>query len=107
MRRCGPCGFSFPCTSISVSPWLRWPNSQSITLDREILAQRVALVIGRRQYPAQIRVAVEGDAEHVINLALQPVRRFPQFPHRRQARVVLFEEDLHPKPVIVYERVEV
>src|SRR5215470_10318510 len=79
----------------------------SIALDREIFAQRMALVIGRRQYPERIRVAVKSDAEHVIDLALQPVRRFPQIPHRRQARVVLFEEDLYSKPVIVREGIKV
>src|SRR5215475_4157368 len=79
----------------------------SVTLNREILAQRMALVIRRSQYPDQIRMAVESDAEHVINLSLQPVRRFPQFPHRRQARVVLFEEDLYSQPVIVREGIKV
>src|SRR5262249_17077231 len=79
----------------------------SISLDREILAQRMALVIHRHQYPAQIGVAVKGDAEHVVNFPLQPVRRFPHIPHRRRARVVLFEENFYPQPVIVDEGIEV
>src|SRR5215471_6544654 len=78
----------------------------SVTLNREILAQRMALIIRRSQYPDQIRVAVESDAEHVINLSLQPVRRFPQSPHRRQARVVLFEEDLYSQPVIAHDGIK-
>src|SRR5262245_8701726 len=78
----------------------------SVTLDGEVLAQRMALVIRRRQYPDQIRMAVESDAEHVINLSLQPVRRFPQITHRRQARVVFFDEDFYPQPVIVIEGIK-
>src|SRR5215813_5545468 len=78
----------------------------SVALDREILAQRMALVIHRHQYPAQIWMIVKSDAEHVIYLALQPVRRFPHIPHRRQAGVVLFEEDLYAQPVIVVQGIK-
>src|SRR6185369_17339696 len=48
-----------------------------IPLDREILAQRMALIIRGHQYPAQIGVAIKGDAEHVIDFALKPIRGFP------------------------------
>src|SRR5262249_60361867 len=78
----------------------------SVALDREILAQRMPLVIRRHQYPAQIGMVVKSDAEHVINLALQPVRRFPHIPHRRQTRAVLFEEDLNPQPLVVYDGIK-
>src|SRR5262249_5997237 len=60
----------------------------SVALDREVLAQRMALVIRRHQDPAQVGVAVEGDAEHVVHLALEPVRSLPHVPHRRRTRVV-------------------
>ena len=40
---------------------------------RVVLAQRVALPGGRHQDAAQVRVAVEADAEHVPDLALVPV----------------------------------
>ena len=40
---------------------------------REVLAQRVALELGRQVHVAQVGVAGEPDAEHLVGLALVPV----------------------------------
>src|SRR5437588_222957 len=43
--------------------------------DPVVLAQREALPLLRQQNAPHVRVAGELDAEHVVDLALQPVRR--------------------------------
>src|SRR5512138_1055795 len=50
--------------------------------DPVVLAQRVALPFIRQHDAPQVRMPYELDPEHVVALALQPVRRRPQ---RRRA----------------------
>ena len=54
----------------------------------EVLAQREALVVGRHVDAAQVAVALERDAEHVVGLALHPLGALPHERDRRDARVV-------------------
>src|SRR5205823_7756229 len=42
--------------------------------DGEVLAQRVALPVIGHQDAREVRVAEEADPEHVVDLALEPVR---------------------------------
>src|ERR1700729_1920773 len=53
----------------------RW--NVAIALDGKILAQRVAFPVVGKQNAPQIRMPGELNAEHVENLALQPVRALP------------------------------
>ena len=50
-------------------PRLHDPREQ-----RELLAERVPLELGREVDVAQVGVALEGDAEHLVGLALVPGR---------------------------------
>src|SRR5205823_11843794 len=53
-----------------------------------ILAKRKSLpVVGAENAP-QIRMAGEIDPEHVVSLALVPIRRRPEIRHRRNARLL-------------------
>ncbi len=54
----------------------------------EVLAQREALVVGRHVDPAQVAVALERDAEHVVGLALHPLGALPQERDRGHPGVV-------------------
>ena len=49
-------------------PWFDHPGQQ-----REVLAQRVALELGREVDVAQVGMAVEADAEHLVGLTFVPV----------------------------------
>ena len=74
---------------------------------RVILAQRMALEAVVQQDAAQVRVAVEGDAEHVVHLALEPVGPLPHRHERVDARVVVRHRRLQPHPLVVRQRVQV
>src|SRR5918992_3223171 len=67
---------------------------------REVASLREALVVLRHQDPAQVGVAVEDDAEHIVDLALLEVGGREQVDHRRQAWVVDPESGLHVQPVL-------
>src|SRR5450432_1269718 len=69
------------------------------TAQREILSQGIALPIRLpHQNPPQIRVPLEGDAEHVEALALEPIRGFVNGPHAvDRERCALVERRLHAK----------
>ena len=65
----------------------------------EVLAQREARVLGRHEDAAQVAVALEDDAEHVVGLALQPLRARPQESDRGAARVLArqaLDDDAQP-----------
>ena len=53
---------------------------------RMVLAQRVALPGRRHQDPPQMRMPLEGDAEHVPDFALVPVRGRPEIRHGGERR---------------------
>ena len=59
-----------------------------LAADREVAPLRMALVVLGHQDPAQVRVAVEDHAEHVVDLALLVVRGRPLGRHARHVRVV-------------------
>src|SRR5258708_23805764 len=69
------------------------------TFERIILPLREALPVVRHQNAPAIGVAGEVHPEHVVHLALQPVRRRPYVGHRRH-RLVLADPRLqtHPLP---------
>src|SRR5690606_19809450 len=73
---------------------------------REILAERMAdeTVVG--EDPAQVRVAVEHDAEHVEGLALEPVGHRPQVGDRidHRQRVVGREAGRAYAPVVAHRK---
>src|SRR5687768_14883620 len=52
--------------------------------EREVFAQRVSFPVVGHQDAAQVGVAVEADAEHVVDLALGPVRGGPDVRDRWQ-----------------------
>src|SRR3954451_15821048 len=74
-------------------------------LERIILALREPLPVVGHQDPAPIGMAGEVDAEHVVDLALEPVGGRPDAGARRH-RVVLAGADLDPHTMAVARRVE-
>jgi len=72
-----------------------------------VLAQRMTLERWMAEDPLQVRVALEADAEHVVRLALKPVRRLPHAVDGRHQGVVLPHRHLEPDAVTVRDRVEV
>src|SRR5213595_1369617 len=52
-------------------------EQDGLAADREVASLRVALVVLGHEDPAHVRVAVEDDAEHVVDLALLVVGRGP------------------------------
>src|SRR6188508_595309 len=76
------------CSSSRSSRFLRPRTSFLISaiyssLLRVVLAQRVPDELVVHVDPAQVGVTVEGDAVHVVGLALEPVERRPQAGQRR------------------------
>ena len=63
-------------------------RARGVVGQQEVLAQREALVVGRHVDAAQVAVALEDDAEHVVGLALGPLGAVPEEGDRRHARVV-------------------
>src|SRR5207253_279968 len=64
-----------------------WPRASA---QREILAQRVALGIRLpHEDAAQVGVAAEGDAEHVVHLTFEPVGAAPQRHDRVDSELAL------------------
>src|SRR5262245_52069570 len=59
----------------------------AVAAHRVVLAHRVSGKLFRHQDAAQVGVALEDDAVHVVDLALHPVGAFPQRRDRRQPRV--------------------
>src|SRR5687767_11992304 len=49
-----------------------------VAVEREIPTHRPALEVLGHVDPGEVRVPVEGDAEHVVRLALGPVRAVPE-----------------------------
>src|SRR4051812_7853088 len=66
--------------------------------ERVVLAQRVAAEAVPREDAAQVRVAGEDDAEHVVGFALHPLRARPHAADAvdHQAGVALLEHVLIP-----------
>ena len=58
-----------------------------LAADREVAPLRMALVVLGHEDPAQVGVAVEDHAEHVVDLALLVVGRRPGRRHARHVRV--------------------
>src|SRR3954469_9425941 len=58
---------------LDVPEALAWRPGR-IVRQQEVLAQREARVVGRHVDAAQVAVALEDDAEHVVGLALGPLR---------------------------------
>src|SRR5262249_11003430 len=56
----------------------------AVAAQRVVLAQRVAGELLRQEDAAQVGVALEDDAVHVVDLALEPVGPPPQRERRRQ-----------------------
>ena len=67
-----------------------------------VLAQRVALPGRRHQYPLEVGMAVEGDAEHVPDLALVPVGGGPDIDDAGQRRLVAGERHLDADVVVTF-----
>ena len=70
----------------------------------EVLPERVpfGVVVGHED-PAQVRVPRERDAEHVVDLTLQPIRRLPQVHHGLDLQRIQRHFGLHPQGVVVGE----
>src|SRR5205807_6386441 len=63
---------------------------------RVVLAQRVALPFVGHEDAAQVGVALEDDAEHVIGLPLEPVGPRPDAGDTRHCRRLPVDADDHP-----------
>ncbi len=72
-----------------------------------VLAQRVAAERLVGEDAPQVRMALEGEAEHVERLALEPVGRLPDAGQAGQPGVVLGHRHLEPQPLAARQRVEV
>src|SRR5262245_20019123 len=62
---------------------------------RVVLAERKTRELLGHQDTAQVRMSFENDAVHVVDLALEPIRRLPQLERRRQAGARFVHEGLH------------
>ena len=74
-------------------------RARRVVGEQEVLAQREAEVVGRHVDAAQVAVALEDDAEHVVGLALGPLGPAPEERDGGHARVVAGEavgDDPHP-----------
>ena len=58
-------------------------RARGVVGEDEVLAQREGQVVGRHVDAAQVAVALEDDAEHVVGLALGPLGAVPQEGDRR------------------------
>ena len=68
-------------------------RARGVVGQQEVLAQREAHVVGRHVDAAQVAVALEDDAEHVVGLALAPLGALPEEGDRGQSRVVARQVD--------------
>src|SRR5262249_23687854 len=73
--------------------------------DRVVLAQRMADELFVHQKPAQVRVAVEADAEHVPPVALEPVGDRPERDGRRHHGIVLLDAHLDAHALVPAQRI--
>src|SRR6185437_10485066 len=71
----------------------------AITAERVVFSQRKCGEFARHQDAAQVRVAVEADAEHVEHLALHPIGPLPQRHHRRQFGFRVVGEGANEEPL--------
>ena len=73
----------------------------------EVLALREGPIVGRHVDPAQVAVALEDDAHHVVHLALVEHRPLPEVGDRRNARIgaVDARADAHPGGMLPAEQV--
>ena len=72
-----------------------------------VLAQRVPLEPLVAEDAAQVRVAVDADAEHVPHLALEPVDPFPHRDQRGDGGVRLLERHLEAQARVARQGKEV
>ena len=79
-------------------------SSRRLAGQREILAQRKIRIAFPHQNPAQIRMAAETDAHHVVNFALVPVGRAPDVSDARQLGFFLAHVGFEPQFVAVVVR---
>src|SRR5688572_2284204 len=70
-----------------------------LAADREVTPLRVALVVLGHEDAAQVRMAVEDDAEHVVDLAFLEVRAGIDVDDGRKARLVASDSGLHVEPL--------
>jgi hypothetical protein len=75
-------------------------------LDGIVFAERVSLKLFVKEYAPQVRVASEHDAEHVPNLAFEPVRRGPQW-REGINWLTFFDGNFKAKSMLVRHRIEV
>src|SRR2546430_9759297 len=80
------------------------PSARVATQGQERLAERMPREALLEEDPSQIGMTVEFDAEHVVGLALAPVRAFPDTGERGNMRIELgarraqHREDLRRRP---------
>ena len=73
---------------------------------RVILAQRVAFPIGGHDDAAQVRMALDVNAEHIEQLALRPVGHVEDAFHRGQRGVVAIQWHPQAQAQVVLVRVQ-
>ena len=70
----------------------RLRRTDRLAAERVVLTERMPFPVVFHQDPAEVRVAVEGDAHHVVGLALVPVGGRPDLDHAGHALTVLEPE---------------
>ena len=73
-------------------------------IERIVLAQRMAFEFIIHQNPPQIRVAFKFDAEHIPNLALEPIGNGPNRRHRRHDGICFRHINLQPQALVSRHR---
>src|SRR5687768_17198021 len=77
------------------------------SVDRVVLAQRMAHELLVQEQPTQVGMVLESDAEHVPHFTLEPVRDRPESDGARHQRRVFLDLHLHPDAVILRNRIQV
>ena len=80
------------------------PDERLALLLGIVLAQRISLELIVQVDPAQVRVAAELDAVHVVGFPLQPVCADPDRRHAGNDRVLVGHARLQPQPMMMHGR---
>src|SRR5262245_49297231 len=78
----------------------------SAAIERKLLAERMVGVVVRHQDAPEVGMTREDDAEHVVGLALVPLRGGPD-PGDRRHRPERLGPQLQPQPVVPRQAVQV
>src|SRR6266704_6794327 len=95
------------CVVCAITVLARRTDQRLAPVDRVVLPQRVTDELLVHEQTPQVGMAREAHAEHVPDLALEPVGDGPEVDGGRYQGVVLVDPHFQSQPVVVRERVEV